>query len=66
MRELDVLLQAFLESGYEALDNDDKARFESLLMLPDPELAAYLFGRAPSPDASLDPLILAIRSSLYP
>lgn len=66
MRELDVLLKAFLEGGYATLGNEDKERFESLLTLPDPELAGYLLGREVPPDARLLPLITLIRSSLHP
>lgn len=49
MRELDVLLVNWLEHRYAAASEAQKAVFEALLQLPDPELAAYLLqGRTAS------------------
>jgi antitoxin CptB len=42
MRELDILLQAYLDERYEESESSIKAAFRQLLELPDPELAAYL------------------------
>ena len=42
MRELDLVLQGFLNSNFSSLSTDDQARFELLLELPDPDLCAYL------------------------
>jgi antitoxin CptB len=66
MRELDAVLQAFLQSAYAALGDDDKSRFEAILDLPDPELYGYLAGRLEPKDRSLAPLIGRIRASLHP
>ena len=46
LKELDVLLERFLRTGYGAASEAQKRAFAALLELPDPELAAYLFGHA--------------------
>jgi antitoxin CptB len=66
MRELDAVLQAFLQSAYAALGDDDKSRFEAILDLPDPELYGYLAGRLEPQDRSIAALIGRIRASLRP
>jgi antitoxin CptB len=66
MRELDVLLIQFLERSYASLSQDDKARFQRLLELPDPDLHAYLVAQHGSGDDKLDMLVGRIRSSLHP
>jgi succinate dehydrogenase flavin-adding protein (antitoxin of CptAB toxin-antitoxin module) len=49
MRELDELLIRYLESRYPGADEDEKAAFQAVLALPDPELNGYLLQRqAPS------------------
>ena len=45
MRELDELLIRYLESRYPAADDDEKATFQAVLELPDPELNGYLLQR---------------------
>ena len=40
--ELDVMMHAFFEKGYEALSAQDKVLFHELLRLEDPELADIL------------------------
>jgi len=42
MLELDLLLQGFLDSGYDALSVEQQARFTQLLELPDQQLLDYL------------------------
>ena len=42
MRELDILLERYLENVYSDSSEDDKFAFQQLLMLSDPELAGYL------------------------
>ena len=42
MRELDELLSRYLEQRYDTADNDEKAAFQALLELPDPDLVGYL------------------------
>ena len=45
MRELDELLMRYLESRYPIADDDEKAAFQAVLELPDPELNSYLLQR---------------------
>ena len=49
MRELDELLLGYLEQRYEAAGNAEKAAFQSLLALPDPDLVAYLLQQRTHP-----------------
>lgn len=44
MRELDVVLQRYLENRYPAADAVERQAFETLLELQDPQLFAYLLG----------------------
>ena len=45
MRELDELLLRYLERHYAAADRQEKADFQAVLDLADPELNAYLLQR---------------------
>ena len=52
MRELDELLLRYLEQHYAEADAEEKAAFEAVLALADPELNSYLLQRqTPSSDA---------------
>lgn len=64
MRELDAVLQAFLGGDFDRLDDADKSRFAAILELPDPELHAYLVGRAEPRDSDYARLFERIRDSL--
>ncbi|MDH3442231.1 MAG: succinate dehydrogenase assembly factor 2 [Gammaproteobacteria bacterium] len=59
MRELDVLLVAYLERRYEQAPDEEKAAFCALLELPDPELMAYLL-QSEQPAAEFADVIDAI------
>jgi len=45
MRELDELLIGYLESRYPDAAEDEKAAFQAVLELPDPDLNGYLLQR---------------------
>lgn len=45
MRELDVLLQRYLDQRYPHAPKEEQRAFEALLELPDPELFAYVVKR---------------------
>jgi succinate dehydrogenase flavin-adding protein (antitoxin of CptAB toxin-antitoxin module) len=45
MRELDELLLSYLDERYPLADDDEKASFETVLTLADPELNGYLLQR---------------------
>jgi len=53
MKELDTLLVRYLDGRYRAADPADQGRFRELLELQDPELAAFVLGRAVPEDAEL-------------
>lgn len=60
MRELDELLLRYLESTYPCSTDSEKAAFQALLALPDPELISYLLGQQ-SPPPELDSVTQSIR-----
>jgi antitoxin CptB len=66
MRELDAVLQSFVQSNLATLDGADLACFERILDLPDPELLAYLTGRSVPADPDIARLIERVRSSHRP
>ena len=57
MRELDQLLLAYLERGYDTADQVERAVFERLLDLPDPELWGYFTQREHPAEPELGALI---------
>ena len=61
MRELDAVLQAFLEEAFDDLSDDDKGRLLAILDLPDPELYGYLLRRYEPEDPDIARLISRIR-----
>ncbi len=66
MLELDILLTDFLQRGYGALDERQRADFERLLALPDQELLEYLLGTKQSMDGELAHVIACIRRTAIP
>jgi len=44
MKELDLLLQRWLQQYYPGASTAERAAFAEFLELPDPELAGYLLG----------------------
>jgi antitoxin CptB len=61
-KELDLLLQRWLRAAWPSADAASRALFETLLALPDPELADYLLGGARPTRADLAALVQAIRA----
>jgi len=53
MRELDVLLQRYLDRRYASASQEEQHAFEALLELPDPELFAYVVKREQPSDPRL-------------
>ena len=54
MKELDVVMSAYLEHHYATASADDRRLFRALLELPDPELYALLLGRDATAPAELE------------
>jgi len=42
MRELDILLERYLQDSFDVSEQAEKAAFRQLLTLSDPQLASYL------------------------
>lgn len=61
MRELDAVLARFLETGFHALTEPERAAFAAFLDLPDPEIHAYLLGRNAPEDPHVRTVVAAIR-----
>jgi succinate dehydrogenase flavin-adding protein (antitoxin of CptAB toxin-antitoxin module) len=61
MKELDLLLLRYLDNGWATADVDERAAFERLLELPDPEIASYLLGHESAPPG-LAPLVCRLRA----
>lgn len=62
MRELDELLLRYLERHYPQADEDEKAAFEAVLSLADPELNGYLLQRQTPSSESIAHVIKRILS----
>jgi antitoxin CptB len=60
MRELDALLERFLAERYPELDEQGRAAFEALLELQDPELHAYVLGRAQPEDPAIARIVAGL------
>nr|WP_096367587.1 MULTISPECIES: succinate dehydrogenase assembly factor 2 [Thiohalobacter] len=63
MRELDLMLLAYVDSRYHELDAAGVQRLEQLLEYPDQVLLEVLMGRQPPADPALAELARAIRAA---
>ena len=63
MRELDLLLERFLETTYPRLSAGQRESFTRLLDYPDQLLFDYLLGRLPPSDPAIADLVGLIRSA---
>ena len=61
MRELDVLLTRYLDEEYARASAADKAAFETLLTLSDPELVGYLLNRERPTCPDIDRIVTRLR-----
>ena len=62
MRELDVLLSRYLAEAYPSAGDAEKAAFERLLALSDPELVGYLLKGEHADDPDLEQLLERLRA----
>ncbi len=60
MLELDVLFMPFVEQGYDALADEDKATFQRLLEADDPDLFAWFMGHEQCKDVELARMVKII------
>ncbi len=63
MLELDLLLEGFMERGYDALEDNERALFERLLQTGDQQLLGWLLGHEVPDEKEFIPIIEAIRDS---
>lgn len=66
MRELDAVLEGFVEAKVATLTPNEIACFEAILDLPDPTLHAYLLGRSVPTDPATAALVEHIRAGHHP
>ena len=62
MKELDIVMNRYLEQHYASASSAEQDRFKALLELPDPELYDLLLGRSVTSDAELARLIQLLRN----
>ncbi len=60
MRELDILLERYLQQHYPEAAETEKAAFRQLLTLSDPALADYLLRGEPHDDSLISSVIASI------
>lgn len=63
MRELDLLLQGFLESGFDTLSVAERDVFQRLLSYPDQLLLEYFMGRLSPGDTEVADVVDKIRAA---
>lgn len=61
MKELDLLLVAWLERCWPDADAGQRLQFARFLELPDPQIAGYLL-RDDAPEAGFEPLVRQLRA----
>ncbi len=66
MRELDLLLEAYLQRYWEMAPLKEQEAFEGLLKMEDPELYRLLAGYSEAPDAELADVVAKIRNAVLP
>jgi antitoxin CptB len=68
MKELDLLLTRYVQERYLAAPAAQRAAFEVLLALPDPEIADFLLGYGTASDPQLAAVIRELSGALrvYP
>ncbi len=64
MREVELLLEGFLDREFHRLDGEQRAAFARLLESPDQQLLAYFHGRAEPVDDEVKRIVARIRSAL--
>jgi antitoxin CptB len=60
MLELDLVLEPFVQSRYATLDEDDRARFQNLMLCEDQDLFIWFMRRAQPEDGELAAIVHTI------
>ena len=63
MKELDLLLQGYLDGRWATAAADERAAFQAFLELPDPVIAGYLLGGNEAPDRITQGIVDAMRGA---
>lgn len=63
MLELDLILQRFMESGFNHLTKEEINAFDALLSCTDPELFSWLMGHEHPQDPELSAIVTIIRNN---
>lgn len=63
MKELDLVLERFLDGDYDSAAPPVQAAFADLLEQPDPDLYAYLTGKLAPPDTASADVIARLRAA---
>jgi len=61
MKELDVVMSAYLDRYYETATSVEQRQFRTLLEMPDPDLYRLLLGRGQADDAETRRLVEFLR-----
>jgi len=62
VRELDVLLDKFLQHEYANLDGSQKKAFLRLLEVQDPIIMDWLFGKSSSDDQEIQSIVIRLQN----
>lgn len=65
MKELDVVLEGYLATRFDAASEEERIAFEALLDLPDPELLYFLTGRSQPEDAAQVRVVEILRRTAH-
>jgi succinate dehydrogenase flavin-adding protein (antitoxin of CptAB toxin-antitoxin module) len=65
MRELDLMLEAYLDRCWEHASANEQSAFESILDLEDPDLYRLLSGHASATDGDLSDVVDKIRNAAF-
>ncbi len=65
MRELDLLLEKFLATGLQSLEDDDLGRLEKLLAQPDQDILAWLTGGPQPNDPEIRRIVEMLRGRIF-
>ncbi len=65
MRELDLLLEKFLATGLQLLEDDNLDRLEKLLAQPDQDILAWLTAEPKPDDADIRRIVELLRDRIF-
>ena len=65
MRELDLLLEKFLATGLQSLEDDNLDRLEKLLAQPDQDILAWLTAEPKPDDADIRRIVELLRDRIF-